>query len=183
MNQYFTDFYTNWTKKANNIVGNNLENVYDKYITLFVIYNILYNHIPDKLISNGISESRKIDDNKAATEEVVKYIGANALLDELTANNLGADIDTIKNIIEQEVFHIKINHGQYNRKEDLKILSDLHSTDQQKKAVAILKVIYHVRCNIFHGNKDFQDYQRVIFEPLTRILLAINPFLYNRLNV
>jgi hypothetical protein len=182
MNQYFTEFYANWTGKANNIVGNDLASVYDKYVTLFVIYNNLYNQIPDKLVSNGIAIPNKIYDNKAATEIVVQFLGATALLDELAANNLGADIDAIINLIEEEVFHIKIYHGQYNRNEDLKILADLRSTNPLKKAIAILKVIYHVRCNIFHGSKDFQEYQRLIVEPLTRILLIINPFLYNRLN-
>lgn len=182
MNQYFTDFYTNWTGKANGIVGDNLSNVYDKYMTLFVIYNNLYNQIPDKLISDGIVVPNKIYDNKAATEMVVQFLGANQFLDELAVNNLGTDVDSIINLIEQETFHIKINHGQYDRNEDLKILSELRSTNEQKKAIAILKVVYYVRCNIFHGNKDFQEYQRLIVEPLTRILLTINPFLYNRLN-
>lgn len=182
MNQYFTYFYTNWTGKANGIVGDNLSNVYDKYMTLFVIYNNLYNQIPDKLISEGIVVPNKIYDNKAATEMVVQCLGANALLTEFASNNLESEIDAIINLIEQEVFHIKINHGQYDRKEDLKILSDLRSVNKQKKAIAILKVVYHVRCNIFHGNKDFQEYQRLIVEPLTRILSIINPFLYNRLN-
>jgi hypothetical protein len=182
MNQYFTDFYTNWTGKANGIVGDDLSNVYDKYMTLFVIYNNLYNQIPDKLISNGIVVPNKIHDNKAATEMVVQFLGANLFLNELGANNLGTDVDSIINLIEQETFHIKINHGQYDRNEDLKILSELRSTNEQKKATAILKVVYYVRCNIFHGNKDFQEYQRLIVEPLTRILLTINPFLYNRLN-
>lgn len=182
MNQYFTDFYTNWTEKVNGIVGDDLSNVYDRYMTLFVIYNNLYNQIPDKLISNGIVVPNKIYDNKAATEMVVQFLGANQFLDELAANNLGSDVDSIINLIEQETFHIKINHGQYDRNEDLKILSELRSTNEQKKAVAILKVVYYVRCNIFHGNKDFQEYQRLIVEPLTRILLTVNPFLYNRLN-
>lgn len=182
MNQYFTDFYTNWTGKANGIVADDLSNVYDKYMTLFVIYNNLYSQIPDKLVSNGLVVPNKIYDNKAATEMVVQFLGANALLTELASNNLDVDIDAIINLIDQEVFHIKINHGQYNRNEDLKILTDLRSANEQKKSIGVLKVIYHVRCNIFHGNKDFQEYQRLIIEPLTRILSIINPFLYNRLN-
>jgi hypothetical protein len=176
MNQYFTDFYTNWTGKANRIVGDNLSNVYDKYMTLFVIYNNLYNQIPDKLISNGIAVPNKIFDNKAATQMVVQFLGANAVLSELVADNLMADVDSIISLIEQETFHIKINHGQYDRNEDLKILWELRSTNEQKKTIAILKVVYHVRWNIFHGNKDFQEYQRLIVEPLTRILLTTHNY-------
>lgn len=54
MKQYFTDFYNNWTNKANGIDGDALSNVFEKYMTLFVIYNNLYNQIPDKLISMAL---------------------------------------------------------------------------------------------------------------------------------
>jgi hypothetical protein len=182
MNQYFTDFYNNWTSKADGISGDSLSNIYDKYMTLFVIYNNLYNQIPDKLISNGIPVPDKIYDNKAATEFVVKFLGADNLLREMTSNNLNNDIDTIIDLIDREEFHIKISHGQYTRNDDLKILEDLKSFNNSKRAVAILKVLYHVRCNIFHGSKDFQEYQRILVEPLTRILKVTNLFLYRKLN-
>ena len=92
------------------------------------------------------------------------------------------DIDAIAQLIENEVFHIKIRFGQYNRKDDLKILNELRSTNNKSRATAILKVAYHVRCNIFHGNKDFREYQRMLVEPLIRLLSCMNPFLYERLN-
>src|SRR5690554_5199242 len=125
MNQYFTDFYTNWTNKADGIAGDSLSNVYDKYMTLFVIYNNLYNQIPDKLVSKGVAVPDKIYDNKAATEFVIKFLGADEFLAELTANNLNNDIDIIIGLIDRKVFHIKISFGQYLRNDDLKILEDL----------------------------------------------------------
>lgn len=182
MNQYFTDFYNNWTTKAEGIDNANLSGVYDKYMTLFVIYNNLYNQIPDKLISLGTVVPNKIYDNKGATDFVIQFLGADDFINELNSKNLANDINSLIQLMEQETFHIKLNHGQYDRNEDLKILSELKSLNNIKKAVAILKVAYYVRCNIFHGSKDFQEYQRMLVEPLIRILETLNPFLFNRLN-
>lgn len=182
MNQYFTDFYNNWTAKAEGINNNNLSSVYDKYITLFVIFNNLYNQIPDKLISLGVVLPDKMYDNKKATYFVIQFLGADNFINELSENNLENDINALIRLMEQEIFHIKLNHGQYDRNEDLKIISELKSSNRGKKAIAILKVAYYVRCNIFHGSKNFQEYQRMLVEPLIRILKMLNPFLFNKLN-
>jgi len=182
MNQYFLDFYDNWTSKATGIVNDDLSSVYDKYMTLFVIFNNLYNQIPEKLISLGIVVPNKIYDNKAATDLVIQFLGASDFINELTSNNLQDDINSIIRLMKQEVFHIKLNHGQYDRNEDLKIIAELESYNNIKKATAILKVAYYVRCNIFHGSKDFNEYQRILVTPLSHILQTLNPFLFNRLN-
>lgn len=182
MNPYFIDFYNNWTKKAQEINGNSLSNVYDKYITLYVIYNNLYNQIPNKLISKGILVRNKIHDNYAATELVIKFLEANEFLKELNSNKLNEDVETIIDLINREVFHIKIIYGQPSRNEDLKILKELKSFNDNQRAIAILKVLYHVRCNIFHGSKNFEEQQRILVEPLTRIIEVINPFLYRKIN-
>ncbi|WP_299221219.1 hypothetical protein [uncultured Aquimarina sp.] len=181
MNQYFRDFHNNWIAKANAISTNELSDIFDKYITLFVIYNNLYNQVPNKLIISGIPVPNKIFDNKAATELVVKFLTPEDLLLEFSNNNLDNDIESIINLIDQETFHIKINYGGYNRNEDLKILNELKSENKGKKATGILKVIYYVRCNIFHGNKDFVEYQRILMEPLIKILSVTNDFLFRKL--
>lgn len=182
MNEYFRDFYYNWTAKAEGITNNDLSSIYDKYMTLFVIFNNLYNQIPDKLITLGINVPNKIYDNKVATKMVIKFLSADDFLNEISNNNLTENVNSIIQLIQNETFHIKLNHGQYDRNEDLKILSELQSSNNVKKAIAILKVLYYVRCNIFHGSKDFQEYQRILVEPLIEILEKLNPLIYNRLN-
>lgn len=181
MNQWFTDFYNNWTAKVQAIVGQDLSHVYDKYMTSFVIYNNLYNQIPDRLVANGVAVPNRILDNKAATDFVIQFIGADNILTEIANNNLNNDVNAIIDLIENEVFYIKINRDGRQRNEDLKILADLKSDNPNRKAKGILQVIYYVRCNIFHGHKDFQEYQRILVEPLTKILSILNPLLYNRL--
>jgi hypothetical protein len=177
----FIEHYNNWTAKVNAITGTDLNSVYDRYMTLYVIYNNLYTHVPPVLIQKGIPVPNQIYDNKKATEWVVKYLGATEILQNLHANGNDADVQVIINLIKEEVFYIKLNHGQRQRNEDLKILKNLRSNNEVQKANAILQVCYYVRCNIFHGSKDFQEYQRLLIEPLTNIMRTVIAQLYNSL--
>ena len=88
------------------------------------------------------------------------------------------NIDEIISLIDQEVFHIKIHLGQHQRNEDLNLLADLSSNYIVKKSTAILKVMYYVRCNVFHGHKIFEEYQRLLVEPLFQIIEVIKAELY-----
>lgn len=183
LSQNLTDFYNNWTAKADAIIDNNLSSIYDKYITLFITFNNLYNQIPSTLISRGDAVPNRIYDNQAATEYVIKLIGAQSILDNLTNQNNNADVNAIIDVIDQQLFYIKLNFGQRQRNEDLKILTNLRSTNANLKARAILQVIYYVRCNMFHGHKDFVEYQKLLVEPLARILKTVNQQLFNELSI
>jgi hypothetical protein len=178
MNQYLAEFYGNWNAKLQSIVGDELAKVYDRYITAFVIYNNLYNVVPEMLIRQGVPLPAKLFDNKMATDMVVQYLGAQRIMDLLQQHNQLENIDEIISLIDQEVFHIKIHLGQHQRNEDLKLLADLSSNNIVKKSTAILKVMYYVRCNVFHGHKNFEEYQRLLVEPLFQIIEVINAELY-----
>jgi hypothetical protein len=182
ISQNFIHHYNNWNAKVDSITGDDLPSIYDKYMTLFVIYNNLYNQVPGALIAMGTAVPNQIYDNKKATEFVVKYLGATNILTNLQANDHDTDIQGIINLINDEVFYIKLKHGQRQRSEDLKILKNLRSTNDVNKATAILQVCYYVRCNIFHGSKDFQEYQRLLIEPLTNIMRTVIVQLYNALS-
>jgi hypothetical protein len=181
LSQYFFEHYNSWNIKVNNIAGNKLNDVFDKYMTLFVIFNNLYNEIPAALVAIGIVVSKQLYDNKKATEYVVKYLGANELLNNLQVNKCDPDIHIIIDIIQNEEFHIKLNYDQYDRNDDLKILHNLKSKNDTNKAIAILQVCYYVRCNIFHGKKDFNEDQRKLVAAVTNILRPIVEQLYNKL--
>ena len=172
-------FYTNWSQKANAIVSNELAAVYDKYITRFVIYNCLYNQVTERLHASGFPLPKKIYDNKAATENVVSFLGPDNLIAQLHGNQ--NDIEAIINLIDAENFYIILRYGERQRPEDLKLLAELREGNDQKRAIAILKVAYHVRCNIFHGHKDYREYQRELIEPLTRIITKVSQVLYEAL--
>lgn len=51
---YFIEHYNDRNTKVNNIKGDGLASVFDTYMSLFVIFNNLYNEIPKALIRGGI---------------------------------------------------------------------------------------------------------------------------------
>ncbi|MGV0827764.1 hypothetical protein ACTS9C_02565 [Empedobacter brevis] len=182
LSQNLIDFYNSWTQKANQIIDNNLSNVYDKYITLFITFNNLYNQIPQELVKRDVVMPAKIYDKKAATDYVVTYLGATNILNEFSNSDNDKDITSLIDIIDQELFYIKLKHGQRQRQEDLKILANLRSHNNVDKATAILQVAYYVRCNMFHGHKGFVEYQRLLVEPLINIMTTVNRSIFTELN-
>ena len=181
MDPYLVDFYDGWNNKLNNIAGQTLGEVFDQYMTAFVIYNNLYNQVPSANIRLGIPVPQNLNDNKGATDYVVQFLGAANILAALSANDNNADIDAIIFLIQNEEFYINLKYGERQLNHDLLILQHLTDRSVNKQAIAILKVVYYVRCNLFHGHKDFNENQRRLVEPLVRILKTINNLLYNRL--
>jgi len=183
LSQYLIDFYNGWTQKANEINGDDLSSIYDRFITSFIVYNNLYNQVPGELVSRGVSLPNRLSDNKKATDYVVRYIGGANFIQELENRENTEDINKLIRIIDEEMFHIKLNHeGEKQRSKDLEILNKLRSNKKAKKAVGILQVIYYVRCNMFHGNKMFIEYQRALIISLTNILRNVNTILYEKLS-
>ena len=72
--------------------------------------------------------------------------------------------------METNSFNIKLNKGMSFRANDLTIIEKLRSDNENVKAIAILEVIYFVRCNLIHGHKQYAEYQQKLLLPLVRIL-------------
>lgn len=182
LDKEITEFYQNWTAKVESNKGDDLRDVYERYQDLFKIYNKLYNQLPDALIANGNPYKGRVTDSAGATDITIQYLGAINILNNFQANNLNEDIQGIARLIDQEVFYLKIRYGQRDRNADLEILQGMRSADDNIKAKAILQVIYLVRCNLVHGSKDYQEYQRLLLEPLTNLLRALVIQLYTELS-
>jgi hypothetical protein len=97
------------------------------------------------LTSAGVKLPKKKEDNKKATEFVVRYIGATNLLSNLIAHDAEDDIETLSWILELGAFHIKLKAGQHDAARDAEFKRDIKSADPITKAHAILYVIYYVR--------------------------------------
>ena len=182
LDQEIIDFCQNWNAKIEANKGDNLSDVYERYRDLFTVYNKLYNQVPDALVAIGNPYVGRITDSAGATDIAIQYLGGANILANFHANNLDNDIDGIARLIDQEVFYIKIRNGQRDRNADLEILQNLRSANADIKAKAILQVIYLVRCNLVHGSKDYQEYQRLLLEPLTNLLRTLITQLYSELS-
>ena len=176
------EFYDDWTAKANAIAGDNLSSIYDRFITNFIIYNSLYNEVPMQLSARGFTLPRRLYDDLKATDYVVKYITPNTFLKKLSEKGCDKPIDQLVKLIDDEKFYIELSStGERQRAKDIRIASHIKSKNKNNKAVNILKIIYHVRCNIFHGNKQFKEYQRELLTPATKVLQEVNTILFEHI--
>lgn len=188
----YQEFCDRWIEKAKSYKETDLNQCFDKFFTLFVVYNALYVETAALLSRKAASEGRdeyKLEgvsslDSRAATKYVLAYLKSSILLGKLEADeNSREAIGTLTNLIETAHFYIFLDPvwGEPQRDEDNKILGSLKSGNKDKRASAILKIIYQVRCNMFHGRKGLDPVQKELLVPILRIVEKIIEVLYEQL--
>lgn len=190
----FKDFYRSWNRKAQKYGDQDLRQCFDKFFTLFVIYNRLYAQATFFLVRRGIVrlERRRLlgrintfPDSRAAKDYIRTYLGNRNLIDQLERDIQSNEaIRTICRLIEDEEFYIKLDvmSGNRLREEDLRLLNSLRSPNEAVKARAILDFLYSIRCNMFHGHKGFNEIQVEILRPAIIILQKIIRLLWEKLS-
>lgn len=184
----FQYFYKSWLQKADQYGDADLKQCFDKFFTLFVVYNRLYAEATFTLARKGrinLANRSSFPDSKAAKYYVQQYLGSANLLSKLEDNDESKQaIETIGNLIEDRIFNIKLDMmtGSSQREADLKLLESLNSTNKLQRAHAILDIIYSIRCNMFHGHKGFTEIQVDILRPTIVILENIIKALYGKLS-
>ena len=173
MRKETAEFILNWENKLSEIETDNLNNIYNKFVTIFTIYNRYYNELYFNLKTQNQLVKSRYSDFEKATSFVVDFLGADNIMNRINENNNLKEIEAICNLLENKVFYINLDNGEPNEVFDLEVLQNLKSQNIETKIKAISSVIYNVRCNIIHGYKDFQEYQRLIVEPLIILLLDI----------
>lgn len=182
LSQEFNSFYLNWNSKAELCNNNTIDGSFDRFITLYIVYNRLYGEMTFHLVRVGqIKEFVNFPDRKAAIEYVIAFLKAEKIIQVLNQNH--KHYDQICNLIQEERFHIilKQSTGEAQLCEDKKLLKALQSETKNEKARAILQTIYSVRCNMLHGQKNFIEVQRELIDPLSEILMNISKELYEKL--
>ena len=77
MNQEIETFCQNWIEKAEAYNDNNLQDVFDKFFTLFVVYNRLYVEATFRMSNRGeinIRNRNSFPDAQAAKNYVIQYL-------------------------------------------------------------------------------------------------------------
>jgi hypothetical protein len=183
MTVQFEDFYQNWLRKADSYTNDSLENHFDKFISLFIIYNFFYLEIKRKLALSEASIGKNVTEKTLATVFVVQYLKAsrfiNLLLDDEQRKGCLSEICAI---IENESFYIiHSTGGEPLVDSDKRLLKKLKSNEKQEKSVAILSLFYHIRCNLFHGRKGFEEEQKKLLVPMNILLRKIIEIIYDNL--
>ena len=169
-------FCTEWLAKAAQYNNESIASCYDKFFTLFVVFNRLYAEATFALARRGeikLAPNRPLPDRKGATEYTLAFIGQERF-QRLYGDKLVPYVNDIARMIEDAEFYIKLSapNGDRQRDKDLVLLEHLRSTGKTQ-ALATLDVLYSIRCNLFHGHKSFHPVQVRILTPTIGILSDI----------
>ncbi|HIF9244652.1 TPA: hypothetical protein ACX6Q3_003315 [Photobacterium damselae] len=187
LHPHVQSFYTEWLNKADSYNNGSLSDYFNKAFSLFTLYNKLYAEASFELARRGtitFDPKRGFPDKKGATEFSPKFVGFDRLYHLFTKNESCRNaISNLIQCLEDERFYIKLSmiYGERQRDKDEVLLRGLKSNGRKKKVRSVLDLIYSVRCNMFHGNKRFDQVQVDLLEPVTVILRAVVIELYDSL--
>ncbi len=182
MKQETKDYIKTWTNKISSYKGDDLGTLFDKYTALFTLYNRLYNESYSLMKANGQLSKSRYSDFEKATILVVKFISAVEIIVRFKENNNFDDIASIADLIRNDIFHINLADGVSQKDIDIKLMENLENNEPIIKAQAAVSTVYNVRCNMQHGEKHFEEYQRLLLEPLIRIIDTIIELQIEKLN-
>ena len=155
------EFISRWNEKAEDCKQQTirLSATFDEFITRYIIFNALY-----KICAEIYKE---IGDKNSATNVIVRFLSEHDwTISQELKSYMYALVEGIIN------GRCKIGIGGYS---DKKLISDLQSYDK----LALLRCIYQLRCNLFHGDKEFIWRQEQLLSPATHCLEILNKDIYN----
>lgn len=173
MTQETTDFIETWTNKISSYTGDDLGTLFDKYTALYILYNRLYNESFKQMKANNRLTKSRYSDFEKATKLVVEFNSAIDIINRLEELNNFHDIEIIADLIRNDIFHINLTDGVSKKDIDVQLMNNLESGNPTLIAQAAVSTIYNVRSNMQHGEKHYEEHQRMLLEPLIRILDTI----------
>jgi len=182
----FKDFYSAWMTKAKDH-DHSLASAFDRFYTLYVVYNRLYAEATFVLARNGglnLSGRNTFPDSKAATDYVVQFVGGQDIVASIE-NDLPARVALQRIVSGFGTFHVCLDMvtGEPLPEADENLRNRLESANNATKAKAIAETVYKVRCNTFHGHKEFNEVQRELLEPICVILEKLIECVYGKLTL
>lgn len=170
------EFFDGWLQKSETYNEQETAGAFDKFFTLFVLFNALYNEATDRLlIENKITKTKKdIGDRNGATKNTILFIGADNLYLSLK-NKCGNEIDKVAGLIEDKTFYFHMEKGTTvpDNKKDQECVDGIRSGNKQKYCDGILQLIYQTRCNMFHGSKQFDIIQVKLLSLFIKIVTVL----------
>ena len=188
LHHHVEDFYNEWLRKADSYEQESLSNYFNKAFSLFTLYNKLYAEATFTLARNNeinLNEKRGFPDRKGATEYAPKFLGHENIFNAFTEDHdCTQAISQLLEHINNERFFIKLSmlYGERQPEKDQDLAQRIRSISPQRRVEAILDLIYSVRCNMFHGNKQFDQIQVELLKPVTVLLRKVIVELYRKLS-
>lgn len=148
---------------------------FDRFTSLFVVFNRVYTEAGKLLIRRGTVRPHPgrryapLPDRESATSHIVTFYGEDRLREEISADKkCSKAVDTLVQLIRDQRFYLHEDYttGLPDIQKDLRLANEAGTYSPK----AVLSLIYQARCNLFHGEKDFEERQRVLLDNMSASL-------------
>lgn len=159
---YVIPFVHRWYSKISHMrKGKNEKNyVFDKFISEFIIYSALVNVI------KPLEYKHKYD--CAYCTKIMPVFIVERMEDDII-RQLSEPVNEIISIIDSNQFRVV---SSYDKDPNLK--NNWLSGDINNQLTSLLETLYYLRCNLFHGEKEYSDNQISLLRPSSVCLSIIN---------
>jgi hypothetical protein len=203
INQQYKQLYKRWIEKAeqyNEVIQassdckKRCEALIDKFFTLYVVYNALYNEVNASLERDQKIQikNRRAEEEKAV-ENVILFLSVKKLFSKISEDPASrTSITRLEKIMEEGIKSRRNSYGDlricyhsngiYDEDGDKNLQSKFSQKNKPDIYVkGILEFIYHIRCNLFHGKKEINAIQEAILSPSVILLETIVNIVYDEL--
>ncbi len=191
----FKDFCNRWLKKADSQGERKLNDIFDEFLALYIVYNALYSQLTTNLNDSLKTNNKDLikDDKSRATKLIPEYLNHKQLAKRLTEDN--DVLEAIKKILrcldntkaEENFFVICFLRGKprnfITTEPDIETQNILVEKaenivknvegNEKESTEKLLEIIYQIRCNMFHGQKSFSERQRYLLEPTIVVIRKV----------
>ena len=167
LDPYLEGFCERWREKADGYGTVKTEDWFDRFFTLWVLFNALYTEVALRTGNAGVP------DDSAAQDILLHYLTATTFAAQLNADNaVVAALAEIQTFLQGHHYFFKLDRrtGERQPVEDEELLGRLRANSRNEQGRAILEALYCVRCNMFHGHKAFDPVQVALLRPMIVIL-------------
>jgi len=175
-------FYNTWTKRYIEF-----DDGFDKFISIYIGYNSLYEATTRLYLLEGIisydeyqKKYKRFEIERASTimaqlleskattimrtqiirteiPEIEKIITESNYYFDFRPIDQGLFLNLASQVLPNSNIPNKTIEKVYEESDDNNLLNSLQSNDPNESLKSLLKLLYKVRCNIFHGNKTYQS--------------------------
>ena len=168
--QFTLDFCDRWIAKAYESDDRLVYGAFDKYFTLYVCFNRLYNQIGET------AGRRETDDSKLATSVFADVVGRDVIWATLGTLDGDRDLCCVSDLIGpggQFNIHFNRHTRQPDPAKDTALKHSLVAALPAQRVDATLSLLYQVRCNLVHGRKAVDIEQLQLLQPCTQSLRRV----------
>jgi hypothetical protein len=174
-------FCDRWIQKSEQTSGDRLADAYDRFFALWVVYNRLYEEAARMMVAGRHSEFAKYGskarrqynpapEGLSATRGVTMFCKRRLILPPESVAYIIQSIDE-----GRFYFHENYETEMPDFEKDKELAS-------KRDAASILTLIYRARCNLFHGQKEFNSVQLDLLHHMSEILASVIGSLRERID-